>query len=58
MRKQKLNKRAKIYLKNFLEPSSSSVLKTVGEVTSMKEVITPSRNAFNNKADTVYIKYN
>ena len=57
MRKQKLNKRGNIDLRNFLEFSSSSVLKTVGDVTIMKEVITPSRSAFSNNANSMYIHF-
>ena len=44
MRKQKLNKRGNIYLRNFLEFSPSSVLNTVGDVTIIKEVAIKIRN--------------
>ena len=46
IKKQKLKRRGNMYLKNFLEWSSSSVLKTVGEVTTMKEIIAPRIRAF------------
>ena len=52
IKKQKLNKRGNMNLRNFLECSSSSVLNTVGEVTTMKEIITPSSSAFINIPDT------
>ena len=48
IKKQKLKRRGNMYLKNFLECSSSSVLKTAGEVTTMKEVIAPRIRAFSN----------
>ena len=48
IKKQKLKRRGNMYLKNFLEWSSSSVLKTAGEVTTIKEVIAPRIRAFNN----------
>ena len=48
IKKQKLNKRGNMNLRNFLECSSSSVLNTVGEVTTMKEIITPRSSAFIN----------
>ncbi len=54
-KKQKLKRRGNMYLKNFLECSSSSVLKTVGEVTTMKEVIVPRIRAFNNNPISTYI---
>ena len=44
-----------MYLKNFLEWSSSSVLKTAGEVTTMKEVIAPRIRAFNNNPISMYM---
>ena len=56
IKKQKLKRRGNMYLKNFLEWSSSSVLKTVGEVTTMKEVIAPRIRAFNNNPISTYIK--
>ena len=55
IKKQKLKRRGNMYLKNFLEWSSSSVLKTAGEVTTMKEVITPRIRAFNNNPISTYI---
>lgn len=55
IKKQKLKRRGNIYLKNFLEWSSSSVLKTAGEVTSMKEVIAPRIRAFNNNPISMYM---
>ncbi len=55
IKKQKLKRRGNMYLKNFLEWSSSSVLKTAGEVTSMKEVIAPRIRAFNNNPISVYM---
>ena len=55
IKKQKLKRRGNMYLKNFLEWSSSSVLKTVGEVTTMKEVIAPRRRAFNNNPISTYM---
>ena len=48
IKKQKLNKRGNINLRKFLECSASSVLNTVGEVTTKKEVITPKSEAFIN----------
>ena len=53
--KQKLKRRGNMYLKNFLEWSSSSVLKTAGEVTTMKEVIVPRIRAFKNNPISTYI---
>ena len=53
IKKQKLKRRGNISLKKFLECSSSSVLNTVGEVTTMKEIITPSRRAFSNIPDSM-----
>ena len=53
--KQKLKRRGNMYLKNFLEWSSSSVLKTAGEVTTMKEVIVPRIRAFNNNPISMYM---
>ena len=48
IKKQKLNKRGNMNLRKFLEFSSFSVLNTVGEVTTMKEIITPRSRAFIN----------
>ena len=45
---QKLNKRGNMNLRNFLEYSSSSVLNTVGEVTTIKETITPKSKPLSN----------
>ena len=56
IKKQKLKRRGNMYLKNFLEWSSSSVLKTAGEVTTMKEVIVPRIRAFNNNPISTYMK--
>ena len=55
IKKQKLKRRGKMYLKNFFEWSSSSVLKTAGEVTTMKEVIVPRIRAFNNNPTSTYM---
>ena len=55
IKKQKLKRRGNMYLKNFLECSSSSVLKTAGEVTTMKEVIVPRIRAFNNNPISTYM---
>ena len=55
IKKQKLKRRGNMYLKNFLEWSSSSVLKTVGEVTTMKEVIAPRIRAFKNNPISKYM---
>ena len=55
IKKQKLKRRGNMYLKNFLEWSSSSVLKTAGEVTTMKEVIAPKTRAFNNNPISTYM---
>ena len=55
IKKQKLKRRGKMYLKNFFEWSSSSVLKTAGEVTTMKEVIVPRIRAFNNNPISTYM---
>ena len=55
IKKQKLKRRGKMYLKNFFEWSSSSVLKTAGEVTTTKEVIAPKIIAFNNNPNSTYI---
>ena len=55
IKKQKLKRRGKMYLKNFFEWSSSSVLNTAGEVTTMKEVITPRITAFNNNPISTYM---
>ena len=53
IKKQKLNKRGNMDLRKFLECSSSSVLNTVGEVTTMKEIITPSSRAVINIPDSM-----
>ena len=55
IKKQKLKRRGNMYLKNFFEWSSSSVLKTAGEVTTMKEVIVPRIRAFNNNPISTYM---
>ena len=55
IKKQKLKRRGNMYLKNFLECSSSSVLKTPGDVTTMKEVIAPRIRAFNNNPISTYM---
>ena len=55
IKKQKLKRRGNMYLKNFLEWSSSSVLKTAGEVTTIKEIIAPKIRAFNNNPISTYI---
>ena len=55
IKKQKLKRRGNMYLKNFLEWSSSSVLKTAGEVTTMKEVIAPRIRAFKNNPISKYM---
>ena len=55
IKKQKLKRRGNMYLKNFLEWSSSSVLKTAGEVTTMKEIIAPKIRAFNNNPISTYM---
>ena len=55
IKKQKLKRRGNMYLKNFLEWSSSSVLKTAGEVTIMNEVIAPRIRAFNNNPISMYM---
>ena len=55
IKKQKLKRRGNMYLKNFLEWSSSSVLNTAGEVTTIKEVIAPRTRAFNNNPISTYI---
>ena len=55
IKKQKLKRRGNMYLKNFLEWSSSSVLKTAGEVTTIKEVIAPRIRAFNNNPISTYM---
>ena len=55
IKKQKLKRRGTMYLKNFLEWSSSSVLKTAGEVTTMKEVIAPRIRVFNNNPISTYM---
>ena len=55
IKKQKLKRRGKMYLKNFFEWSSSRVLKTAGEVTTMKEVIVPRIRAFNNNPISTFM---
>ena len=55
IKKQKLKRRGNMYLKNFLEWFSSSVLKTAGEVTTIKEVIVPRIRAFNNNPISTYM---
>jgi hypothetical protein len=55
IKKQKLNRRGNTDLRNFLECVSSSVLKTVGDVTTIKEVIVPSKRALNNNPMSVYM---
>ena len=55
IKKQKLKRRGNMYLKNFLEWSSSSVLKTAGEVTTTKEVIAPRSSAFRNNPVSINI---
>ena len=56
IKKQKLKRRGNMYLKNFLEWSSSSVLKTAGEVTTMKEAIAPRIRAFKNNPISTYMR--
>ena len=53
IKKQKLKSRGNMNLRNFLDDSPSSVLKTAGEVTTKKEVITPRRRAFINNPNSV-----
>ena len=48
IKKQNLNRRGNMNLRKFLECFSSSVLNTVGEVTTIKEIITPRSRAFSN----------
>ena len=55
IKKQKLKRRGNMNLRKFLECSSSSVLNTVGEVTTMKEIITPRSRAFSNIPDYMNI---
>ena len=55
IKKQKLKRRGNMYLKNFLEWFSSSVLKTAGEVTTIKEIIAPKIRAFNNNPISTYM---
>jgi hypothetical protein len=55
IKKQKLKRRGNINLKNFLECSSSSVLNTAGEVTTMKETIAPIIRAPDNNPSSMYI---
>ena len=55
IKKQKLNKRGNINLRKFLEFAASSVLNTVGEVTTKKEVITPKSEAFINIPASIYM---
>ena len=57
IKKQKLNKRGNINLRKFLECSPSSVLNTVGEVTTKKEVITPKSEAFINIPASMYMAF-
>ena len=55
IKKQKLKSRGNMNLRNFLEDSPSSVLKTAGDVTTTKEVIIPKRRAFNNNPNSLYM---
>ena len=55
IKKQKLKRRGNMYLKNFLEWFSSSVLKTAGEVATINEVIAPRIRAFNNNPISKYM---
>tara|TARA_Y100001935_G_C17185372_1_gene447317 strand:+ start:431 stop:844 length:414 start_codon:yes stop_codon:yes gene_type:complete len=55
IKKQKLKRRGNMNLRNFLEYSSSSVLKTVGEVTNTNEIIAPRSNAFRNNPVSINI---
>ena len=55
MKKQKLKSRGNMNLRNFLEDSPSSVLKTAGDVTTINEVIVPKRRAFNNNPNSLYM---
>ena len=55
IKKQKLKRRGNMYLKNFLEWFSSSVLKTAGEVATINEVIAPRIRAFNNNPISTYM---
>ena len=57
IKKQKLNKRGNINRKKFLECSASSVLNTVGEVTTKKELITPKSSAFVNILASKYMTF-
>ena len=56
IKKQKLKRRGNMNLRNFLECSSSSVLKTVGEVTNTNEIIAPRSSAFKNNPVSTNIK--
>ena len=56
IKKQKLKRRGNMNLRNFLECSSSSVLKTVGEVTNANEIIAPKSSAFRNNPVSISIK--
>ena len=53
IKKQKLKRRGNMNLRKFLECSSSSVLNTVGEVTTMKETIAPRSSAFINIPNSI-----
>ena len=53
IKKQKLKRRGNMNLRKFLECSSSSVLNTAGEVTTMNEIITPKSRAFTNIPDSI-----
>ena len=55
IKKQKLKSRGNMNLRNFLDDSPSSVLKTAGDVTTIKEVIIPKRRAFNNNPNSLYM---
>ena len=55
MKKQKLKSRGNMNLRNFLEDSPSSVLKTAGDVTTINDVIIPKRRAFNNNPNSLYM---
>ena len=55
IKKQKLKSRGNMNLRNFLDDSPSSVLKTAGDVTTINEVIVPKRRAFNNNPNSLYM---
>ena len=55
IKKQKLKSRGNMNLRNFLEDSPSSVLKTAGDVTTKKEVIIPSSRAFDSNPSSIYM---